>query len=487
MGTLDAPFTSATNTGRTISAGQETGRFYWNIAADGSMQITKVSPKCQTRPIDTCPSAGQVSIVGYTGTSGSSNVGTWKVTDSASGGVLAIDSFTRQTVDMSRFPQGQWLLGHNGEFDLPLAASDDGHFLILQMTDFGPTVPLQAPVVSGNQTSVVFPAGSSTAIPIPTPFALKNGSQTTIPVLSWYDNVRLNASINIGYSLQYEIHHKVQYPSGMDPTQVLVGDVEKTELHESYVWPVSPINGTALKASDKFYTMMPIDFNQDWVAYGAGNEITLTSATAGTIAHIDPHQGTYSETHNFTWVQKTDGTVVFSFPEFGDVTMNFIASGVGGNKVLFGVPNPYTGQINYLIHDFVMDSTPVINASNLPGSYAIVDTDGSLVYETFHRDGTVTGTVGGYWFLDTNGDVVSYQCTDLTGKDIAAYNTCYTAMGNVSSLTLGHLRRIRFIQQNGNVLFSKYNSAFYGAMFNVTNRDYATIAWTYEWIRLGDE
>jgi len=490
VGTTDAPFTSTTNTGRTIVAGQATGSFYWNIDANGALQITKVSQQCQARPISSCPSAGQVTIVNYASNSGSGNngnVGNWKVTDSTSGVANVFQAFTRQTVDMSRLPQGQSLFGHNGEFDIPLAAGNDGHSLTLQLSDFGGPVPLQAPVVSGNQSVVVFPAGPSTAIPVPTQFALQNGSQTTLPVLSWYDNVHLSASINSGYALQYEMHRQVQYPAGTDPTQVVVGNVEQTEFHESYIWPVNPISGTTLKASDKFYTMMPIDFNQDWVAYGAGNEITLTSATTGTIVHVDPHLGTYSESRDFTWVQKSDGTVVFSFPEFGDVTMNFVSSAVGGTKVLFGVPNPYTGQTNYLIHDFVMDAPPVVNASNLPGLYAIVDTDGSLVYETFHKDGTVTGTVGGHWFIDTNGDVVSYQCVDLSGNDIAAYNTCYTDLGNVSSLTMGHLRRIRFVQQNGNVFLSKYNSAFYGAMFDVINRDYATIAWTYEWIRLGDE
>jgi hypothetical protein len=476
-------------TGRTVKNGVVTNMFFWEVAA-GAISISKVAVSCPSRPINLCPVVATTVIVAN-GANIENAKWSFDFDDNNDKKVdrRLADSYVRKGLDLARATPGQFFLARSEVFEQPVVGAIAAGKMTFGLVESGATFSLSTNIANDKVRSAQFAAGESAAVLTTDFFELQSGGFQPFPVKVWIDKVEMFASVGNGYQLQYERHRTVQLPAGTDRASVKIGSYEATETK---VVPFAVIDkfvtGAQIRAGDVYYTMLPLDFNPEFVAFGAGNELRFTSATEGVISHVDVHRGTYSESRPFTWAQGTDGAIVLSF--YGglfNVQIKFIKPVNGGHQVLFAIPNPQTGDTTYLAHDLIKEATPVLNASNLPGRYSLLNSDGTNQLVTFHKDKTVSGAVGGFWFQDSNGDIISYECTDLQGQVIPGYSECVSAMDNVANLSLAHIRRIRFVAKDGDYYQSKYDSSFYGQRFQVFGRDYATISWTYRWTRLGNE
>ncbi|HEX7640835.1 MAG TPA: hypothetical protein VF450_21995 [Noviherbaspirillum sp.] len=487
-GPTEPPYSSSTDkVGKISQNGVVTARFLWDYQSDGSVKLKTVSPFCPAHPLSQCPVNGTVVVSARNDASGSVF---WNISyDDNNDGVVDRQftrTYSQKTIDWSSMPQGQFFLAGTPSFDTPLSGSISNGTASIRMVDFSAPVTLTAPIASTPQSNLVFSAGQSTAITDSGQFGLKDGSTITLPFLAWYDNVRLTMSADNTVALNYELHRKVQVPANFDATTLVLGNFERTTPKSMALEVITTfVPGVRLQPQQNYYSFLPL-FNPDWTLLGGGNQITLTSSTAGTVGHTDIHGGKYSESYPFTWSQGVDGSVVFSLPFF-DVKMQFIKPVPGGYQVLYSYPDPVLG-VNYLIHDLVLDSSNTITAADLPGTYAFTSSDSYTPdIVVFHRDGTVSGVVGGYWFIDTNGDLVSYECKDVNGTALTTYAACYASFDQLANSSLSHIRRVKMIRAGGNDFQVKYDSIIYGDKYGITGRDYITAAVTYHFVRLGDE
>jgi hypothetical protein len=483
------PFRVELKTGRVLKNGADQGPFIWESNADGSIKISKIDPTCDRRPLSLCPVTGNATLVAEAATDQGS---AWKLSidDNADGKMdrTVSDRFQRANLDLSALPQGEFLMNRADQFDLPTLAYRNGDQIGIRMDSIGQPVALTAAVPRGAVRSVSFEAGERLSAQNSVKFTRTAGGTVDLPVKFWYENVVLSGGINNGFILEYEIHRKIQYPANVTPDSIKVNDFEKSEKRSSYFGRIDGyVHGPTIAANDKFNTFMIVDFDPAWVSGGAGNELEFTSATEGSIAHTDLRNGKYSERRKFTWVQKADGEVVMSFLSGQSVSMRFVKAVSGGYRVVFKLPNAQVGTM-YVLHDLVVARPAILAEKDVAGHYTFISSDGvTQNHVTLHKDHTVTGIVGGHWFLDTNGDIVSFECTGLDGKDLPVYQDCFNSFDKLPQMSFAHIRRMRFMYQEGNTFQVKYDAALYGARFEVVNRDYFTISWTYRFTRLGDE
>ena len=131
-----------------------------------------------------------------------------------------------------------------------------------------------------------------------------------------------------------------------------------------------------------------------------------------------------------------------------------------------------------------------------PGRYQIYSNDSfSTIPVSFTADGKVTfantDDLAGRWFINDDGELVSYECTDLAGNAITDYDRClesFEFIGTEGEYTdFSHIRRLKFLHRDGDDFLIKYNASFYGGPFNVVGAtDYLTVNWTYRMKRIGD-
>jgi hypothetical protein len=245
------------------------------------------------------------------------------------------------------------------------------------------------------------------------------------------------------------------------------------------------VTGPTIQPNSTYNTSIPI-FNGATSLSGSGNTITFSSATDGTASLVDLNNGLYSQSLHFTWTQATDSSITFTLDNGLQATMQFIKAINGGYEVVYTLPDPTYGTLSY-VTDFVTSTPSIITPAQIPGTYQFVSTDGvTLNQVSLHADGTVSGLVGGYWFQDTNGDVVSYECYDLTGNPITSYSGCLASFNNLTNFSFAHVRRLRFMDPVGNTYQVKYDADAYGATFGLTSNMYNTVSWTYRFTRIGN-
>ncbi len=488
-GAADAAPYIALKTGRVLRAGQIQYRFYWDMQGDGSIKLSKVGLDCEKRPVTLCPVKGVVSVVpGRDGAQG----GTWQFAfDDNADGVAersVSDTYQRAQLNVSNLPEGDFLMPRAEQFDLPLLGFRTGQQFALRMVVEGQPVALSMPLPDTPVREVRFAAGERTAVTTSSRFDISGGAARELPVKAWADNVVLSAGANNGFLLEYEIHRKVQLPNDVAPSAVQLGDYEKVEKRAAAFGRVDHfVHGPTINAGDKFYSFVIADFDPEWVAGGAGNELVFTSATEGSLSHTDLNHGKYSERRKFHWSQDKDGQVTMTFLNGMSVGMRFVKPNNGGYQVVFSIPHPSLG-VFYVLHDLVADAAPVLAEKDVPGRYRFLTSDGVTLNDiVLHADKTVSGVVGGFWFLDANGDVVSYECIDLEGRPIASYPACLASFDDVSKVSFAHIRRLRFMHRDGNDFQVKYDADAYGARFGIVGRDYFTFAWTYRFTRIGNE
>ncbi|MDF3035780.1 MAG: hypothetical protein K0S28_1054, partial [Paucimonas sp.] len=361
-----------------------------------------------------------------------------------------------------------------------------GSAMSIRLDDFDRSVTVSAASFASGRPSVDFSGGESTAVLTDEEFFVNGTCYMDIPVKQWYDNIKLAASANGEYALSYDMHRKVQIPANIDASLVELQSFETLEKRSTVVAMLNNFSSAiSVQAPEKFFISLELDtfFNAD-----AGNELTFTSNRDGSVSYTLPHRvATPAEVRNFTWLQRNDGAIVLSFPGYGDVILRAIKAITGGYQVLYSLPSEDYGT-TYRIRDLVKNGAPVLNEQTIPGRYKFTSIsplpNGSHEYEiTFHADKTVSGFVGGYWFQDANGDFVSYECTLAGGKKGTAYEQCAGGLNDPSTITFSHVRRIRFMHQDG----SAYQSKYTGSLFQDEDDEFTTFALTYRWVRVGNE
>lgn len=479
-------------TGRIFKGGEVSGLFYWTVNGDGSVTLNKVEPSCSTRPLDKCASIGttKIEVNGKT-LEGS----TWLVQNSGSPRVTPA-AYNHPKLDLSTLPQGTFLMNAADLFAIPTAGLVADGKISIQTQELGRPVLLSANLPAGPVDKLEFPAGEATALLTQAEVPAVAGPAVAMPVKVWLDKVVMTAGANNGFILSFEMHRKVQPREGVDLGALKLADFEKTRYGtDAFGRIASYVHGPAVQANQTYYTMLPFLFDQNMTVGGAGNVIQFLSPTDGFIAHYDLHGNKYSEGVPFNWQQAADGTLTLTLaagPATGlPITARFVKQVNGGHQVVFSVPDPVAGTL-YSLSDFVPDAPSTVTAATLPGKYVFDSTDGMTKNTvTFHKDGTVSGVVGGHWFIDNaNGDVVSFECTDLSGKDLNDYQACLQVFDSEAALkqySFAHIRRMKFMHGNNGAYQVRYDSVFYGARFDILNRDYAMVAWTYRFNRVGNE
>lgn len=474
-------------TGRSYKEGALVSRFFWELTADGGIKVSTVSLACDSRPLNLCPVTGTTLIKAY----GSAASPEWRLlVDANNDGVVdrkLAGKYSRMQVDLAARPKGEFFLKRSENFDLTTPGVIDGSKVSLVLSELAAPVTVTGNFTEGKKHHVDLTAGESTAVSSTRTFNVR-GQPTRLAVKMWYDNVQLSAAQD-GYLLEYEIRRKVQLPADVNPADVdQLATYEQPQARtEAFGLVDKFIQGPAIKSGEKWYSFVLLDFNPDWVSGGGGNTIEFADAKSGVISHRDLIKDKYSEERFFNWSQRADGTLVYDFGFGIEVTARFIKQVNGGYQVLYSIPDPNVGM-RYVIHDMVKDAPVAVTEESVPGRYVFTSSDGlTEVYMTLHKDKRVTGSVNGYWFLDTNGDVVSYECTGLDGRELSRYQDCFNSFDNLAASTFSHIRRLRFMHKNGDNYQVKYDASVYGERFSVVDRDYFTISWTYRWRRVGDE
>jgi hypothetical protein len=486
----DLPYNRG-KTGRVYSSGVLKNFFTWDIQGDGSVKMTTYAPTCSDRPVSLCAATGTATIVA---TGESIRAGQWNINfdDNADGVVdrKVVDIYARKDLDLSRMAEGEFFLTKSELFDFSAYRGQvSGKKLSIRVTDYALPIVVTGDLGAGSQTSIKLTA--SAPIVVPQSFNIPGAGNVEVPVQISIDKPEIMAAANGGFIFQFEQNRKILLPGPVDPSmQSFITDYEKPQIRTRSMALISKfIQGPIIRPGDKYNTFILLDFNPEWVAASAGNEIQFTSSVDGVVAHQDFNKGKFSESRKFKWVQRSDGEVVLTFENNTSATIRFVKSITGGYYVVLKTKDPLTGRDRYVAHDMFLETQTALAERDVPGRYGFISVDGTTINEvTLHRNKTVTGVVGGFWFMDVNGDVVSYQCTDLQGKPITNYVDCEAAFARpASEVGFAHIRRLRFMHKDGNNYQVKYDAILSGVDAGIVDRDYFTITWTYRWTRLGDE
>jgi len=492
---IAAPYSDDSMLGRVVQGGQLKDHFFWVVDPDGTLKMSLFDAACEERPVHSCPVKSTITIV----MRGDNNNANWKVKYSNAEGTTVrdvVDNFSRKKVEGSVLTQGEHLLNQAELFTQPLLAKTANGSMSIRMGE-APQTLTTANAAGNAPRDVEFAGGEAGGVTVDEDFDLKSGDKRSLKVKVWYERSALSSLSNQRLMLQYDLHKKLQLPSGLEASAISLpgykpvdkaGSYERVEKRTAVAGLIDGAarTGYRVRPGDKIATYMMLDFNTDWGTAGA-NEIEFTSATEGVAGHTDLHVGKYSESSKFTWTQADDGAITMQFPTTGQVTVRFVKAVNGGYQALYTYPNRKSGAY-YWLHDWIPVGAPAVTAGTLPGRYVFTSSDGATqVGVTFHKDGTVTGGMEGYWFQDTNGDIVSFDCGDTGDQPITSYDACFASFDDLSTVNYAQVRRMKFMHKNGNDYQVKYDADAYGARFFVTDRDYYTVAWTSRWTRVGDE
>jgi hypothetical protein len=479
-------------TGRRYKDGVLNAFFYWHIQNDGTINLTMVPTSCLGVVLSTCKATGFVTIVAE---GKSIHNARWNIVSYAnSDGVVdwkISDIYSRKNIDLKSFSQGEFFLQYLKYYDQPLFGELKDETISVKLTYFDKPITVSTHFEINENSKIEFQSDRNVAVTTNKEFFIQGEGYRDFVVKQWYEKVVLSASTVGLYTLSFEIHNEVQLPLGIDRSKIVLDGFENTlALSRTYSVINSFVPVPEINVLDRVYSIIVTDFNDKWVVDATANDINFTSSSEGRLGHTDINKGLYSEYRDFTW-SLPNNSLELTFPGYGVVTLRFIKAIEGGYSVLIATPDPVFGH-KYRIQDWIKDGPAVVDEIHLPGRYRILNPDsgfeGLREEITFHADKTVTGNgVGGYWFQDNDGDIVSYECIDLLGRSLSNYFDCFASFDNLSNVTFAHVRRIRFLHREGNSYQSKYDAVIYGAngAFNFPMRN--TIAYTYRWTRVGDE
>lgn len=491
---FEQDFASSIQQGRIFEGGKQVNSFYWQLQSDGVIRLTLVDTLCNVRPLNLCQAIGVVKI---RATGRSLSNATWSIRyeDSDGANTKNINNrYTRKNIDSLAFPQGEFVLSKGEVFDYPVGVEVNGNTMSLRVDwlklDFTKKIKLSARFDAGTNKDIRFDTSEDfyeTYL-----FFVDGIGYQDLQVKTWYDNVVLTASGNSKYSLRYELHRQVQLPEGVMPNAVHLDGFRLLIKVSggSYELISQFIHGPTIKSMDKFFSHLDADLGDVSRTFnGYGNELLFTSNQNMEVRITDNVEGARSNTsfRSYIWNQDDDGTLFLKSPE-SNITIKFIKAIHGGYNILYRYPDG-----GYSRHDLILDAPSVVDEATFPGRYKFLSNNGWTVGEVvFHKDKTVTSSpnvVNGYWFQDTNGDIVSFECTTLARQDITNYADCYARFDRLSEMAFVHIRRLGFMHRDGDNYQMKYSASFYGDVFQTTtvDDDYLSAAWTYRWVRAGDE
>lgn len=492
---FESDFEPSVQQGRIFQDGKQVNSFYWQLQSDGVIQLTLVDIVCNSRPLNSCRTIGTVKI---RATGSTLSNATWNVRYEDTNGINTKNvnnKYTRKNIDPLAFPQGEFVLSKNDVFDYPIGAEANGNTISLRVdwykSDFETKIKLSASYDVGAKADIRFGAGEELAFYESQRFFIDGIGYKDLQVKTWYEDVVLTASGSNRYSLRYELHRKLQLPDGVVDTAVhLDGFRLLIKASGSYELISQFIHGPTIKPMDKFFSFLDAELGDTARTFGGyGNELFFTSNEDLEVRLTDNVEGIKSNTdsRSYTWSQGDDGTLSMKSPE-SNITMKFIKAVQGGYNVLYRYPDG-----GYSRHDLIWDAASVVDEATFSGRYRFLSNDGWSVIEiVFHKDKTVTSNpeiVNGHWFQDSNGDIVSFECTTLDRRDITNYAECYASYDSLPEMAFVHIRRLGFLHKDGNNYQMKYSASFYGDVFNTTtvSNDYLSLAWTYRWVRVGDK
>lgn len=514
----ESPYAVGARTGRILQNGIVSSLFTWDMQTDGTISLNAVSPTCVARPLGACAATHGIRI---TASGSSIHDATWTIAvDTDRDGVAekkTSDTYRRTEIDLSGLAAGDvFFTSHaNRLFDSPLYASAGAAGLSLRLEDFDRPVTVSSPGYRTRAGAVVFAADDSMAVVSERGFNVSGAGYRPFPVKQWYEQVRLVNSADGKYSLSYERHRKVLLPPAVDPNLVTVevGSVRLSLADYEAVEPVTHLVGMLntfiaappIQALERWFMSLDLNFT----TANTGNDILFTSALEGEVGNTLAHRpAAPAEVKKFRWSRRADGGIVLAVAGYGDVTLRFVKAINGGYQVLYDRPDRGAG-VSYRLRDFIRDAAPVLDETSLAGRYVFTSsaalTNGTHEYSvTFHKNHTVSGAAGGFWFQDANGDLVGFECATLAGQEIADYATCAAALDNTANIGFAHVRRLRFVSRDGQQFQAKYNASVYGTRsfliypqtgdpirttkyFTAVGAPFDSQALTYRFVRLGDE
>jgi hypothetical protein len=469
--------------------------FYWDLDCNGAIVLHLLDANCSVRPLSQGDVIGIIKIESEDGFQKKSK---WLISidreQSGSFHEEISEEYNRKDIFLSNIPHGEFYLLQYENFEEPAVGEFIDGKLIIKIFDFGEPIDFSVSLCEESLPDIFLNVTENEGIYTTHSISLENDLLKDVLVKRWVKQVRLVASANNKLVIYYEMRSEIQASSDIKRDSINVDEYEKTIKKSFIVTVVSGfVSGPRISASDVFYSRVRIDFNPEWMlGTSGGNEIIFTSSTEGVVRYIDIFENKHSSSRHFTWCQRDDGSVMLSIFNFGDILIKFIKAVSGGYQALM----IYSDKDNLhwrcpQVHYWLVDNDPSVTHKDFPGHYRFTSDNGwAQIDIILHKDGTVTSVpewlVGGHWFQDANGDIVSYEYIDAGGSASANYDECYASFNCLSKDSFSHIRRLRILNKENNIFNLKYDAALYGARFGIAGDNYYTVAWTYTWTRVGD-
>jgi hypothetical protein len=491
----DNGFDIPIKTGKIFENGRLVNRFFWSLRLDGSISLSLVDGFCQRRPINSCSTLSYIEVQAR---GKSISNAEWSIRyediNRISQKTIA-NKYSKKNIDVAVFSQGEFFLSQSEIFDHPVAGQVDSNtislFIDRYKEDAAP-LKISAQIDAQTKNEIFFKSDKTLATEEVEEFYIEDVGYRFLAVKVWYEDMVLSASEKNKYSLRYKVRREIQIPSEINLRQVQVSsDFDPLlTVTESYELINRFIDAPIIKAMDKFYSNIDFGVDNERIFNGTGNELFFASNEEASVSLVDSVIGKSSNTTRrlYSWSQGHDGAILLKAADSQNIKIRFIKPVNGGYNVLYTLSDGTHER-----HDLILDAPLVMDENKIPGRYRFLSSDGwSTVEVQFHKDKTVTSVpslVNGYWMQDSNGDIISFECTELSGRDITDYHECYADFERYNEMQFVHIRRLRFMHQDGDHYQMAYDASFYGDVFNTTSisKEYLSLSWTYRWTRVGGD
>lgn len=486
---------NALKTGRTYRNGILRDFFYWNLQANGIVTLNIVSKNCNSRPISRCDVLAKTEIQ----SSGSHlDKLNWAIsTDSDVDNVIddvITDKYQKKLIDLTSIAQGDfYFTTFESNFSSAIYAQKANTSVTLALDYLGTPI-----VVSGEINSEALyqvSLSSEQRLNSTRNFYVQNVGYKDFTIESYLDNVTLTSSMGDNFTVRYDIVREVIYPEGMVASTVQLDDFIALDKRTRFYSVVdSFIPAPEILSSDKLYSYITDQFSYGKLNGGGSNEMIFDTSSTGVLNYKDIYQGKNSEEKHFSWQINALGFLELNMDSGYQITVKFIEKTLGGYITLLAYDPPGDEAPYYSKNEFLLDDSYPAFADAFPGRFEFMSNDGfSKIFIDFKADHTLETNspgVGGYWLIDENDNLISYECSSLNSKNIEDYQSCYDSLGVVSTddryTNFSHVRVVRVLHREGNHFKVKYDANVWGGPFGIVDSDYFGISWIYYWKRIGN-
>jgi len=482
-------------TGRTYKNGILRDLFYWNLQSNGIVTLNIVSKNCNSRPISWCEVLNKTAIQ----SSGSQldNL-SWEISSDTNADNIVNDVLTekyqKKVIDFTSITQGDfYLTTFESNFSHAIPAQINSTSVALSLDYLGTPIVVTGEV--SNEENYQVTLTSDQKLTSTKNFYVQDVGYQDFTIKSYFENIILTSSIGNNFTVSYDIVREVVYPAGMDASTVQLDDLVALDKRTRYYSVVdSFIAVPEILSSDKFYSYIVDQFSYSKANGGGSNEIVFDTASTGVLNYKDLYQDKYSEEKPFSWRITDSNFLELAMDDGFIITVKFIEQTLGGYIALLAYQPPGDVDPYFTKHEFLFDDSYPAFTDAFPGRFEFMSDDGfSKIFIDFKADHTLETNapgVGGYWHLDENDNLISYECSTLNNKDIEDYQSCYESLGEVKTddryTNFSHIRVARILHREGNDFKVKYNANVWGGPFGIVDSDYLGISWTYHWKRIGD-